>query len=79
MARGCGVLLDVLLVGNGLVEPGRGILAARMSRNGEVKAQLVVPVSLADYVVGVAPAPGGIFFTGARDNNQTLLLARLGL
>ena len=70
---------DVLLVGNGHVETGRGILAARMSHDGEVKAQIVVPVSLADYVAGVAPAPGGIFFTGARDNNQTLILARLGL
>jgi outer membrane protein assembly factor BamB len=69
---------DVLLVGNSM-GTSRGILAARMTRDGEVKAQTVVPVSLADYVGGVAPAPGGIFFTGARDNNQTLLLARLDL
>jgi hypothetical protein len=66
---------DVLLAGNGRL----GILAVRMTGDGDVKAQLVVPVSVADYFAGVAPAPGGIFLTGARDNNQTLRLARLGL
>lgn len=65
---------DVLFVGN-----GSGIIAARMTRDGEIKTQTVVPTSLADFVVNLAPAPGGIFFVGARDNQQTRIVARLGL
>ena len=65
---------DVLFIGN-----GSGIIAARMTRDGEIKTQLVVPTSLADYVVNLAPAPGGIFLVGARDNHQTCIVARLGL
>jgi len=70
---------DILLVGGGNPDPGRGSLATRMDRGGGVKAQLVVPVSLAGYVSGVAPAPGGLFLAGARDNNQTFTIARVGL
>jgi|GEM_PF-5442964 len=70
---------DVLLVGNGRLGTDLGILAARMTRDGEVKAQRVVPLSVADYFAAVAPAPGGIFLTGSRDNQQTFSLARLGL
>jgi hypothetical protein len=70
---------DVLLLANGTVERGSGVLAARMTGDGEIKAQLVVPVSLTDYVASFAPAPGGIFMIGSRDNQQTRLLARLAL
>jgi len=69
---------DVLLVGNGL-DTSPGILAARIASNGEEKAQLVLPVAVADYLGAVAPAPGGIFFMGSRDNQQTSVIARLAL
>jgi len=68
----------VLLVGNGL-DTAPGILAARIASNGEEKAQLVLPVAVADYLGAVAPAPGGLFFMGSRDNQQTSVIARLAL
>jgi hypothetical protein len=70
---------DVLLVGNG---PGAGVgfLAVRLGRDGDVKARLTVSPAAGARVDEVAPAPGGIFVTGASDPNlQSGFVARAGL
>jgi hypothetical protein len=70
---------DVLFTGNGLTSTD-GFLAARLSREGVVKAQVIVPASTGGWANSIAPAPGGIYVDGtAGDNPQQGFLARVPL
>jgi hypothetical protein len=70
---------DVLLVGNGLGTIA-GFLAARVSRDGVVKARLTVPLTGGGVADDVAPAPGGVFVTGASgESHQNGFLSPVAL
>jgi hypothetical protein len=68
---------DVLFVGNG---DGTSFLAARISRDGDVKAQMTVPLPDSGWAGNVAAAPGGMYVSGATGMSyQNGFLSRLGL
>jgi hypothetical protein len=68
---------DVLFVGNG---DASTFVAARISRDGDVKSQMLVPLPRSGWANNVAAAPGGIYVGGATGMSfQTGFLSRLGL
>jgi hypothetical protein len=68
---------DVLFVGNG---DGSRFLAARISRDGEVKSQVMVPLPDNGWAHNVAAAPGGMYVSGATGVSfQNGFLSRLDL
>jgi hypothetical protein len=68
---------DVLFVGNG---DASSFLAARISRDGEVKSQMMVPLPDSGWANNVAAAPGGMYVGGATGMSfQNGFLSRLGL
>ena len=68
---------DVLFVGNG---DASSFVAARISRDGDVKSQMMFPLPNTGWANKVAPAPGGMYVGGAAGMSfQNGFLSRLGL